>query len=191
MGATVGKALGMAWAVKSGIGSASMEIGNGVIVAALAAVNAYGDALDPHTGEIIAGARSYQQDGVRYGRGEVFADAMWVLRQRAASSPLSFTPHSNTVIGVVATNAALNKEQVNKMAQMAQDGLARAICPAHTMLDGDTIFGLALGDKAMDVSIIGAFAAEVFAQAVLRGVLMARPAGGLPSAAHLNPRMPA
>lgn len=93
---------------------------------------------------------------------------------------------SNTVIGVVATNARLDKEEANKMAQMAQDGLARAIRPAHTMLDGDTIFALATGDKSADVNIVGAFAAEVFAQAILRGVLAAVSAGGLPSARDIR-----
>jgi L-aminopeptidase/D-esterase-like protein len=188
MGATVGKALGMPWAVKSGIGSASMEIANGVIVAAIVAVNAYGDVIDPATGQIVAGARSFEQDGVHMGRGEVFADAMWALQRLASGEPIRFGPRGNTVIGAVATNAALSKEQVNKMAQMAQDGLARTIRPAHTMVDGDTIFGLSLGDRQADINIVGAFAAEVFAKAVLRGVRMAQPAGGLPTAAQLMPQ---
>jgi len=185
MGSTVGKALGMPWAVKSGIGSASMEIADGVIVAAIVAVNAYGDVIDPDNGRIVAGARSYDQDGVQIGHGKVFADAMWVLQRKASSETIRFGPRGNTVIGAVATNAALNKEQVNKMAQMAQDGLARTIRPAHTMVDGDTIFSLSLGNKQMDINILGAFAAEVFARAVLRGVCMAQPAGGLPSTAQL------
>lgn len=185
MGATVGKALGMPWAMKSGIGSASMEIADGVIVAAIVAVNAYGDVIDPDTGQIVAGARSFEHDGEHIGRGEIFADAMWALKRQANGAPIRFGPHGNTVIGAVATNAALNKEQVNKMAQMAQDGMARTIRPAHTMLDGDTIFGLSLGDRKMDINIVGAFAAEVFSQAVLSGVRMAQPAGGLPTAAQI------
>ena len=91
---------------------------------------------------------------------------------------------ANTVIGVVATNAQLNKEQANKVAQMAHNGLARAIRPAHTMLDGDTIFALATGEKPADVNIIGAFAAEVFAQAILRAVRAAQPVANLPSASY-------
>ena len=87
---------------------------------------------------------------------------------------------SNTVIGVIATNARLNKAQTTKVAQMAQDGLARAIQPAHTMFDGDTIFALATGERKADVSTVGAFAAEVMAQAIVRAVKMAAPAGGLP-----------
>jgi len=92
----------------------------------------------------------------------------------------------NTVIGVVATNARLSKEQVNKVAQMAQDGLARSIRPAHTMLDGDTLFVMATGARRADVNIVGAFAAEVVAQAILRAVRAAQPAGGLPSANQLE-----
>ena len=82
--------------------------------------------------------------------------------------------------------AGLNKEQINKVAQMAQDGLARAVRPAHTMQDGDTIFALSTGDKKADVNIVGAFAAEVFAQAIVRAVKSARPAGGLPAWSDLQ-----
>lgn len=88
----------------------------------------------------------------------------------------------NTVIGVVATNARFDKAQATKMAQMAQDGVARSIRPAHTMLDGDTIFALATGQKKADVSTVGAFAAEVLAQAIKNAVMAATPAGGLPTA---------
>jgi L-aminopeptidase/D-esterase-like protein len=93
------------------------------------------------------------------------------------------------VIGVVATNAQLNKEQANKVAQMAHDGLARTVRPAHTMLDGDTIFALSLGEYKVDVNVIGAYAAEAFSRAVLRAVIQAQPAGGLPSATSLNPQI--
>ncbi|HEY5669229.1 MAG TPA: P1 family peptidase, partial [Anaerolineales bacterium] len=93
-----------------------------------------------------------------------------------------FARRENTAIGVVATNAKLSKEHINKVAQMAQDGLARTVRPAHTMLDGDTIFALSAGSRKADVNIVGAFAAEAFAQAVLRAVQMAQPLAGLPSA---------
>ena len=93
---------------------------------------------------------------------------------------VGFASRANTVIGVVATNAKLNKEEINKVAQMAQDGLARTVRPAHTMFDGDTLFALATGDKPADVNIVGAFAAEVFAQSVVRGVRAAKSVGGLP-----------
>ena len=86
----------------------------------------------------------------------------------------------------MATNAKLNKEQINKVAQMAQDGLARTVRPAHTMLDGDTIFAIATGRRSADVNIIGAYGAEVFAQAVLRAVQKAEPAAGLPSAMEVE-----
>jgi L-aminopeptidase/D-esterase-like protein len=172
-GATVGKILGIQHAMKSGIGSAAIEIGDGLIVGAIAAVNAFGDVVDPATGQIIAGARS-EEGG--------FADSLEVMKRLAGRSVLTFARGENTVIGVVITNAQLTKEQTNKVAQMAQDGLARAVRPAHTMLDGDTIFALAAGEKAADVNIVGAFAAEAFARAIVRAVLMARPAGGLPAA---------
>jgi L-aminopeptidase/D-esterase-like protein len=99
---------------------------------------------------------------------------------------LTFGRRGNTVIGVVATNARLNKEQTNKVAQMAQDGLARTIRPAHTMLDGDTIFALSIGTKQADVNIIGAYAAEAFAQAIIRGTRAALPLLGLPTASNLS-----
>jgi len=86
---------------------------------------------------------------------------------------------------VVATNARLTKAEAKKMAQMAQDGLARAVRPAHTMLDGDTIFAMATGEKAADVTVVGAYAAEAMSQAILRAVRTARSAGGLPAAADL------
>jgi L-aminopeptidase/D-esterase-like protein len=105
-----------------------------------------------------------------------------VLRERARKTNENDFPTSNTVIGVVATNATLTKEQTNKVAQMAQDGLARTVRPAHTMFDGDTIFALSTGAIKGDVNIVGAFAAEALAQAILRAARTARPIAGLPSA---------
>ena len=183
-GATVGKIIGMAGAMKSGIGTASLEIGSGVIVGAIAAVNVFGDVIDPASGQIVAGARVVQKGPVKIGKGPYFADTMCVMESLIGRTMLGFMSRENTAIGVVATNAKLNKEQINKVAQMAQDGLARTVRPAHTMLDGDTIFALATGEKKADVNIVGAFAAEVFAQAVLRGVRTATPAAGLPCAAE-------
>lgn len=180
MGASVGKIFGMGQAMKSGMGSASMEIGGGVIVGALVAVNAFGDVVDPQTGMIVAGARAIKIGTLKYGEPGAFLDTLSVMKTLAGRTIMRFAARSNTVIGVVATNAALNKAEATKMAQMAQDGLARAIRPAHTMLDGDTIFALATGQKKADVSTVGAFAAEVFAQAILRAVQAARPAGDLP-----------
>jgi L-aminopeptidase/D-esterase-like protein len=176
MGCTVGKVLGPGLGMKGGLGTASVELGAGLVVGAIAAVNAFGDVVED--GRIVAGARKPGTEPPE------FADALAVLRDRApAYAAGSFAPApSNTVIGVVATNARLTKEQANKMAQMAHDGLARTIRPAHTMFDGDTIFALSLGDKAADINTIGAFAAEVMAQAILSGVRAARPVPGWPSA---------
>jgi L-aminopeptidase/D-esterase-like protein len=109
-----------------------------------------------------------------------FADTLETMRTFAGRTVLGFATKSNTVIGVVATNAQLDKAQATKVAQMAHDGLARVIRPAHTMLDGDTIFALATGNKNADVTTVGAFAAEVMAQAIVRAVQEAMPAGGLP-----------
>ena len=185
-GATVGKILGLAGAMKSGIGTASLEIGSGVKVGAIAAINVFGDVIDPETGQIIAGARVVQKGPVKIGKGPYFADTLFVMESLIGRTVLGFISRENTAIGIVATNAKLNKEQINKVAQMAQDGLARTVCPAHTMLDGDTIFALATGEKKADVNIVGAFAAEVFAQAVLRAVRTAAPAAGLPCAADVE-----
>lgn len=186
-GATVGKILGLERAMKSGIGTASLEIGSGVKVGAIAAVNVFGDVIDPSTGKIIAGARVLQKGPEKIGKGPYFADTLYVMETLVGGTMLGFASGENTAIGVVATNAKLNKEQINKVAQMAQDGLARTVCPAHTMLDGDTIFSLATGEKKADVNIVGAFAAEVFAQAILRAVRTAKPAAGLPCAAEVEP----
>lgn len=187
-GATVGKIIGLAGAMKSGIGTASIEIGSGVLVGAIAAVNAFGDVVDPNTGQIIAGARVVQKGPEKIGRGPYFADTMWVMQSLVGSTILGFmsNPPENTVIGLVATNARFDKEQINKVAQMAQDGLARTVRPAHTMLDGDTIFALATGEVEADVNIVGAFAAEAFSQAILRAVRAAQPAAGLPCASEVE-----
>ena len=184
-GATVGKILGMGQAMKGGIGSASLEIGAGVLVGAIAAVNAFGDVVNPENGQIIAGVRSADVGPLHIGAPGYFADTLQVMKTLIGRTALAFGQRgANTVIGVVATNAQLNKEQANKVAQMAHNGLARAIRPAHTMLDGDTIFALATGEKPADVNIIGAFAAEVFAQAIVRAIRAARPVAGLPSASN-------
>jgi L-aminopeptidase/D-esterase-like protein len=185
-GATVGKILGLGAAMKSGIGTASQEIGRGILVGAIAAINVFGDVIDPQTGQIIAGARVFQKGPVKIGKGPYFADTMFVMESLVGRTILGFMSRGNTAIGIVATNAKLTKEEVNKVAQMAQDGLARTVKPAHTMLDGDTIFALATGEKKADVNIVGAFAAEIFAQAVVRAVKMAKPAAGLPSATEVN-----
>ena len=180
-GATVGKILGLGQCMKSGVGTASMEIGAGVIVAAIVAVNAFGDVIDPTNGQIIAGARSKDVGPLHIGAPGYFADTLQVMQTLIGRTILGFGSRENTVIGVVATNAKLDKEAINKVAQMAHDGLARTVRPAHTMLDGDTIFALATGEHPADVTIVGAYAAEVFAQAILRAVRTALPVAGLPA----------
>ncbi len=185
-GCTVGKIFGLTGAVKSGIGSASMDCGGGVVTAALVAVNAFGDVIDPADGSILAGARPVGTGPLRLGGSRRFADTLSVMRSPAGRLILGMAEGGNTVIGVVATNALLTKEEAGKVAQMAQDGLARSIRPAHTMLDGDTIFALSTGSRKTSVSLVGACAAEVFSRAVVKAVLAARAAGNLPAAIDIR-----
>ena len=161
-GCTIGKVMGPDRAAKGGIGMASADLGGGLVVGAIIAVNAFGDVVDPDAGQILAGARSQ--------RGGGFADTLATMKSLVGKTVLRFASRSNTVIGVVATNGKLSKEGANKVAQMAHDGLARAIRPAHTMFDGDTLFALATGKKGADVNLVGAYAAEVVVQAILRAV---------------------
>lgn len=175
MGATLGNALGPERSMKSGLGTASVELGDGVIVAALVAANPLGDVVDPQTGEILAGARRPEDHGGG------FADTREVFKSRVGDAPMGFGSGENTVIGVVATNAKLTKRGCTKVAQMAQAGVARTVRPVHTMFDGDAIFALATGEHAVDVNIIGTFAAEAVAEAIQRAVKEAAAAGGLPA----------
>ena len=174
-GATVGKILGPGRAMKSGLGSAAVSLGGGLIVGALVIANPFGDVVDPQTGTVLAGARKIGSDEM--------ADTLTTMRGLVGKTALKFA--SNTVIGVVATNGKLTKEETNKVAQMAQDGIARAVRPAHTLFDGDTLFALATGEKRADVNLVGAYAAEVVAQAIVRAVRAAEGAGGLPACRDL------
>jgi L-aminopeptidase/D-esterase-like protein len=158
-GCTVGKILGPQQASKSGLGTASVDLGNGLQVGAIVAVNVFGDVVNPQTGEILAGARAVDGDG--------FADTLKAMKALAG---LRSASPNQTAIGVVATNAHLTKEEANKVAGMAHDGLARAVRPAHTMFDGDTLFALATGQVEGDVNLVGAYAAEVVAEAIVRAV---------------------
>lgn len=170
-GATVGKLGGPGMAMKGGLGTADVSLEGGLVVAALIAVNAVGDIIDPDTGEIVAGARTPEGG---------FADVRRILRSGVLSRPRR---GENTTIGVVATNARLTQAQATKVAQMAQDGFARTIYPAHTPADGDTIFVLATGTLDQDVNLlaVGALAADATAQAVLRAVREAEGLEGFPS----------
>lgn len=149
------------------------------------AVNAFGDVIDPDTGFIIAGARPGKLGPVQIGGDGTFADTMKVMKSLAGKTILKFASRGNTVIGVVATNAELTKEGANKVAQMAHDGIARAVRPAHTMLDGDTLFAISTGRKKADVNVVGAFGAEVVADAIKRAVFAAEAIDQLPSANDL------
>lgn len=170
-GARVGGLTGPELRCKSGLGSAAIDLGDGLRVAALMVVNAIGDVVD-EGGTILAGSRLPPE-------GTQFAGALNVLPFMARMLPGGGT---NTVIGVVATNALLSKEEANWVAQMAQDGLARAVRPAHTPLDGDTIFALATGTAGRaNVGVIGAFAAEATAQAIRRAARAATSLAGLPA----------
>ena len=180
MGASVGKMFGSNLAMKAGVGTVSLDIGGGVVLGALVAVNAWGDVIDPQTGEIIAGLRSGKVGPLRVGRQDYFADTLAMLKSPVGRGVMALASRANTVIGVVATNADLTKAQATKVAQMAQDGVARTIRPAHTMLDGDVIFALSTGVKKADVSTVGAFAAAAMAEAITRAVKMAASAGGIP-----------
>ncbi len=175
-GATLGKMAGLNRAMKGGVGSAAIELSDGLIVAALAAVNAAGDVVDPASGRIVAGARTPDGTG--------FADARVLLR----TSPPRARPGENTTLGVVATNARLTKTQAMRVAQMAHDGLARAVYPSHTSNDGDTIFALATGAREgdADLSRIGALAADVMALAIVRAAKEAIGVPGFPAVRDLN-----
>ncbi len=158
-GATVGKVLGMASAMKGGIGTASIKLPDGVVVAAIVAVNAFGDIFDPYTGNMVAGAKDPQTGN--------FLDTCGYLMSTA---PLETDFAGNTTIGVVATNAKLTKEQANKLASISHDGLALTIRPVHTMVDGDTMFALSTGEVYGDMMAIGIAAVEVTARAIINAV---------------------
>jgi len=171
-GAAVGKIFGIDRAMKGGVGTASVTVG-GVTVGALIACNALGDVLDPDTAQVVAGART--------ANGRKLLDTRRALLRGDAPRPL--LAGTNTTIGVIATDAAINKLQATKLAQMAHDGLARAINPVHTMSDGDTLFALGTGQAKAHpgMMVLGTMAAEATARATLRAVLAARglTAGGL------------
>ncbi len=176
-GATVGKLRGFGLAMKGGIGTASEALPRGLVVGAIVAVNAIGDIIDPSSGEVVA--------GVRTADGRSLADARRLLRE---STVLESSFGENTTIGVVATNATLTKAQATKLAQMAHDGLARAIYPAHTPWDGDTIFALATGEVEgeADLIVLGGVAADVVAEAILDAVRTATGLEGLPSVSEFS-----
>jgi L-aminopeptidase/D-esterase-like protein len=163
--------------MKAGIGSAAIRMPDGLIVAALVVVNAAGDIVEPATGKIVA--------GVRTADGKALADARALLTSGALQQA---RVGENTTLGVVATNAVLTKTQATKIAEMAHDGFARAIYPSHTMGDGDIIFALSIGNQTRnpDVSRVGALAAQVVADAIVRAARQAAGIAGYPAARDLK-----
>ena len=175
-GATVAKTGGTGRAVKGGLGSASLRFESGITVAAVVAVNAIGGIWDYGSGELVAGPR--REDGG-------FDDPVGILLD--GSPPESPTGPVNTTIGVVATDARLNREEANYLARVSHDGLAMAIRPCHTIRDGDTMFAMATGESGVgaDLTSLGAAAVEVTARAILRAVRLATGLGGIPSVSEL------
>jgi len=181
IGASAAKILGMKNAMKAGIGSSCIVIGKHLKVAALIVLNALGEVVDPQSGEILAGVRLYPENIQPPFQ---FINTLSVMVQQQESQNFADSAlQPNTTLGVVATNACLSKEEANKVAQMAHNGLARTIRPTHTLFDGDTIFAVAAGKVKADVNIIGAFAAEAVALSCKRAVTTARSLGGLPGLA--------
>ena len=170
-GATVGKALGPEHAVKGGLGSSSRRVGD-YVVGALVAVNALGSIVDADTGRLVAGPRDTDNLG--------FLDSVDLLESTAATAEASAL--RNTTLAVVATDAPLTKEQANKVAQMAHDGLAMAIRPAHTMYDGDVVFALStgIGPHVPDVTPFGAAAARALSTAIINAITMPQAWGASP-----------
>ena len=168
-GATVGKLLGVASAMKGGVGTWSVTLSDGVVVGALAVVNAYGDVLDDRTGKILAGARDPA--------GTDFVNMARVLQMGSVRSVRGIG--ENTTLVVVATSGRLTKEEANWLARVAHDGLARVISPVHTMYDGDSVFALSLGAAETSLVSLGAAAVDVVAEATKRAVRAAKSAGGV------------
>jgi L-aminopeptidase/D-esterase-like protein len=171
-GATVGKVLGLERAMKGGVGSASVRLDDGLVVGALAAVNAFGEIRDPWTRKVIAGPRL--EDGT-------LGDTVELLPQVADRLRWG----ESTTLGIIATNARLTKPQANKVAQMAHDGLARAIYPVHTTVDGDIVFAAGTGEVESAPDIVGAWGARVIEDAIVRAVLAAEGSNGIPAARDL------
>ena len=173
-GATVGKLLGMEHCMKSGIGSYAVQVGN-LQVGSVVAVNAVGDVYDYENGRKIAGLLAAD--------GKTFLDSELAALQAIEAQAEKFV--GNTTLGVILTNARLDKAHLCKIAGMAHDGYARAIRPVHTSMDGDSIYAVSLGDLPADMDVVGTLAARVMAKAIVRAVQAAEPAYGLPSAGEI------
>jgi L-aminopeptidase/D-esterase-like protein len=169
-GATVGKLFGMERAMKSGLGTYTVSLSEGVVVSAIAAVNAVGDVIDPSTAKIVAGARVSRES-------REFANTAEQLKRGVTRPDLR---NKNTTLVVVATNARLTKPMANKLAQFGSAGVARSISPVWTMYDGDLVIALSTGDKQADVNTLGVAAAEAVTRSIIRAVELAPTLGGVP-----------
>ncbi len=185
-GASVGKIFGMGHAMKGGFGTSSMDIGGNVILGAAAVVNPFGDVVDYKNRGILAGARGFEKLPLSIGEKGYFANTLSVMQTFIGKGILSFASKSNTIIGVIVTNADLTKSEVNKLADCASNGIALSVQPSFTMLDGDTVFGLATGEKKVDANILHAHAPFVFADAIINAVMEAEELGGLPAAKNFK-----
>ena len=173
-GAAVGKLFGAAGAMKSGVGSWSETLADGTVIGALAVCNAWGDVYEEASNRVLAGTRAP-------GTPQLIG-SMQLLRDASYQHNMRMVMAQNTTLAVVATDARLSKAEANKLAQMAQDGLARTVKPVHTPFDGDTVFALATGGRAgLPLPVLGAVAADVLARAIERCVTQATSLGGLPS----------
>jgi L-aminopeptidase/D-esterase-like protein len=175
-GATVGKIFGMRQAMKGGIGTSSRDLGAGITLGAIAAVNAFGDIVDYQNRKIIAGARKLLKKGESQ-----FADTLDTMKSRIGRTILSLSENNNTIIGAIATNATLIREEAIRLAESASDGIALTVQPAFSIFDGDTVFSLATCKKKGNINMLCAYAPFVFADAILSAVRNAEAAGGLPA----------
>jgi len=175
-GASVGKLMGVLQAAKGGLGTSFLEGPGGLVVGALVVVNAFGDVVDPLTGNILAGARKDPDS-------PDFADTVRMIREGFIKRQFG---ELNTTIGVVATNASLSREQAKKIAQMGHNALARCIRPVHTLFDGDVVFALARPEVDADLHNVGVLAEAALEQAILSAVKSAQSLGGLPSYQDLH-----
>lgn len=170
-GATVGKFYGIDQAMKGGIGVAADKGKGGLTVGALAVVNAFGDVRDPSNGKILAGAR-VASDSM------AFADTLKLMRRGVPRFSPAF---QNTTIGVIVTNAALDKQGASIVAKMASLGMLKTVSPGHTLYDGDIVFSMSSGQIEVDYQTVGFIAEEVLAQAIIRGITKAEGIKGIPS----------
>ena len=177
IGATIGKIKGPSFMMKSGIGTAYYQFPNGISIGAVVVLNAFGDLRCQHSGNIIAGAYDREENE--------FLNTMNMLESHEGNKEFGI---ENTTLAVIATDASLNKNQAKKVAELGQNGLARSLTPAHTMLDGDTVYAVSTGDKKIDISLLGNKAAEIISEAILDSIHSAEKIAGIPSLKYLKER---